>query len=177
MKIPIPSLLLLSLASSLIANPLSVGDPAPHLEALDHRGGTVSFAEAYAQPWVLVFFYPRADTPGCTAQACSLRDAYEDLTTHGVKVIGVSLDSIEEQAAFASKHELPFTLIADTDGEVVRAFGVPTMQRGARQFSSRQAFLIRDGKVAWRDLSASTHRQAQDVLEQLAAAGTPEPRD
>jgi len=91
---------------------------------------------------VLVYFYPKADTPGCTAQACSLRDAYTDLLQEGVTVIGVSHDSPAAQKNSRKSTISRFSLIADTDGAVAKAFQVPTVVG----FTKRQAFLIRDGK-------------------------------
>ena len=74
--------------------------------------------------WVVVYFYPKDDTPGCTAESCSFRDSFEDFTDAGAEVIGISSDSVESHKAFAAKHNLPFTLLADTDGSVRKAFGV-----------------------------------------------------
>lgn len=145
--------------------PLEVGDPAPPAEALNQDGEKVSLEEEYKTGDVLVYFYPRADTPGCTAQACSLRDDFESLAERDVLVIGVSTDDVAAQKAFRDKYELPFTLLADTEMKVIEAFGVPTRGNSA----TRQAFLIREGKIVWRDLSASTAEQAADVLEALAA--------
>ncbi len=136
---------------------------APEVEAVDQDGNRVSLGELYQERTLLVFFYPRANTSGCTAQACSLRDAYEALTDKGVRVVGVSSDSPERQKAFKEEHSLPFTLLADPEGTVSRAFGVP--RRAG--FTARQAFLVRDGKIVWRDLSASTSEQADDVLKAL----------
>jgi peroxiredoxin Q/BCP len=121
----------------------------------------VKLAESAAKGYVLVYFYPKADTPGCTKQACSLRDAYETITGKGVKVFGVSLDSVEAQKAFADKYKLPFTLLADKQGKVADAFGVPHLAG----FAKRQAFLFLDGKLVWRDLAAATDQQAADVLK------------
>ena len=126
-------------------------------------------AELYAKGLTLVYFYPKASTPGCTAQACSLRDAYEDLTKAGVKVVGVSTDTVESQKKFADKQKLPFTLLADPKGDVVKAFGVKTIPLIG--FASRQAFLIKDGMVVWRDEKASTAEQAADVLKVLGELG------
>lgn len=139
---------------------LEVGAAAPELTAIDQDGKPVSFAEVYTQGYTVVYFYPRADTPGCTKQACSLRDAYTRLTDRGVKVIGVSTDSPEAQKRFQEKYKLPFTLIADTDKKVLAAFGVPDKLG----FAQREAFLVKDGKIVWRDTSASTAEQAADVL-------------
>ena len=113
----------------------------------------------------LVYFYPKADTPGCTAEACSLRDAFADLTKKGVTVVGVSADKPAEQKAFQVKYNIPFTLLADSDKKVIAAFGVPTTMG----FASRQSFLIQEGRVAWRDLHASTKEQAADILKVVSA--------
>lgn len=144
--------------------PLQVGDPAPNVTSIDQNGKAIDLGEVFAKGTTLVYFYPKADTPGCTAQSCSLRDAYENLTDEGVMVIGVSNDSVESQKAFAEKHKLPFTLLSDKGGDVMKAFHVPTRFG----FASRQAFLIRDGKVVWLDTSASTKKQAQDALAALS---------
>jgi len=147
-----------SLAS---ANPVNVGAAAPIASALDHTGTTVNLSEIYAaQHYTLVYFYPRADTPGCTAQGCSLRDAYATLTEKGVAVVGVSTDSVQAQAAFRDKYSLPFTLLADTEKVVLKAFGVGS----TFGFSSRQAFLIKDGKIIYADHKGSTKSQADDVI-------------
>ncbi|MCC6415102.1 MAG: peroxiredoxin [Opitutaceae bacterium] len=148
-------------------NPLKVGDPAPSVTALDDRGETVNLAEVYAQNgYTLVYFYPKAGTPGCTAQGCALRDAYEELTDRGVAVVGVSTDTVEEQRAFKAAQNFPFTLLADTDKKVLQAFGVPTYP--GTSAAKRQAFLIKGGKVVWVDYSASTGEQAADVLKFIA---------
>ncbi len=143
---------------------LRVGSPAPEVSANDQQGDKVALAEAYKQGPVLVYFYPKADTPGCTKQACSLRDAYADLQENGITIYGVSGDSVEAQKAFQDKYELPFTLLSDPEGQVMDAFGVD--RRG--KFASRQAFLIKDGKIAWIDRKASTAKQAEDVLAVVA---------
>lgn len=149
------------------AEELEVGAAAPDLVALDQDGRSIRFADVYAQGYTLVYFYPKADTPGCTKQACSLRDAYAQLIEKGVRVLGVSTDDPAGQKKFQEKYQLPFTLIADTDKKVLAAFGVPHKLG----FASRQAFLIKDGKIVWRDLSASTAQQAADVLEAVHQLG------
>lgn len=152
-----------ALTSCAQGNPLEIGAEAPAITCKNQNGEQVDLSKAYKEGMVLIYFYPKADTPGCTAQACSLRDAYEVLGQRGVTVFGVSMDSPEDQKAFADKYNLPFTLLADSEGKLVEAFGVP--RRG--RFASRQAFLIEDGKVTWRDTSASTREQAADVLAVL----------
>jgi peroxiredoxin Q/BCP len=153
------------LAASAFANPVKVGDPAPVASALSDTGERVDLADVYAKnKYTLVYFYPKADTPGCTAQGCSLRDAYEKLTDLGVAVVGVSTDPVKAQADFKAKHGLPFTLLADTDAAVLKAFGVGRLFG----FSSRQAYLIHEGKVVYADHKGSTRQQADDVINFLA---------
>lgn len=156
------------------AAPLAVGDPAPLLTATTETGASLALGDVYKNGYTLVYFYPKADTPGCTAQGCSLRDAFAVLTQNGVTVIGVSTDSVEAQRAFKEKSRLPFTLIADTDKRLMAAFGQDGMPLVG--FASRQAFLIDNkGVIVWRDLKASTAKQAQDVLAALAALRPPAP--
>jgi peroxiredoxin Q/BCP len=114
----------------------------------------------------LVYFFPKADTPGCTAQGCSLRDAYEQLTQKGVAVVGVSHDDVAAQSAFKEKFHFPFTLIADPDDVVIHAFGVPTYP--VVGMAKRQAYLIKNGTIIWADYHAKTSEQAADVLNVLA---------
>ena len=136
---------------------------APVVEAQDQDGKAVKLEDYYKKGLTLVYFYPKADTPGCTKQACSLRDSYEELTKAGVHVIGVSMDKTESQKKFQEKYKLPFTLLADPDGKIVKAFGVGSFLG----LASRQAFLIKDSQVIWHDKKASTSEQAADVLRVL----------
>ena len=145
------------------AAPIETGAALPAATAKDQDGKDVKLAEAGAEGWTLVYFYPKADTPGCTKQACSLRDAYATLTEKKVKVFGVSMDDVAAQKAFQEKYKLPFPLLADKEGKVADAFGVPH----SMGFAKRQAFLFKDGKLVWRDLEASTDQQAADVLKEL----------
>ena len=145
---------------------VEVGAPAPTPRALDENGQTVRFCEVYQRGVTLVYFYPKADTPGCTAQACSLRDSFAGLKARGVQVLGVSADKPEAQRKFREKNQLPFTLIADADGAVAKAFGVPSFLG----FTKRQSFLVKDSRVVWRDLSVSpkTHlAKVNDALDAL----------
>lgn len=143
------------------AEPLAEGADAPKVKTVDQKGNPVDLGEELSKGISLVYFYPKADTPGCTKQACNLRDAFEEVTKAGIKVFGVSADTAEDQMAFTEKYQLPFTLLADKKGEVIAAFGVPANDRG---FASRQSFLIKDGKVIWRDLKATPTTQAQDAI-------------
>jgi peroxiredoxin Q/BCP len=137
---------------------------APVVTALNQDKESVNFADLYQKGPVVVFFYPKANTPGCTKQACSLRDAFADLSKEGVQVLGVSTDSPEAQKKFIMDHQLPYSLIADEDKKVCEAFKVPTLAG----FAQRQCFLIKGGKVVWHDAKASTAQQAEDIRRELA---------
>ncbi len=145
--------------------PLKVGDEAPRVKGFDQDGEPVDLGEAYDQGPVLLFFFPKAGSPGCTNQVCSLCNAYEKLHRHGVRIFGVSADNREQQQRFRDRNRVPFKLLPDPDGEIIRAFHVPRIA----QFAMRQTFLVKDGKIAWRDLAASTSKQAEDVLDILEA--------
>jgi thioredoxin-dependent peroxiredoxin len=149
--------------SSAAAEPLEMGAAVPTVVQKNQNGETVNLAEVGKDGFLLIYFYPKADTPGCTKQACSLRDSYATLTEKGVKIFGVSTDNVEAQKAFRDKFKLPFDLLADEEATVVTTFGVPKTMG----FSKRQAFLFKDGKLVWRDLAASTDKQAEDVLKVL----------
>ncbi len=166
----IVSAMLSFLGCSREAGAISVGDEAPRLTARDQNGGEINLAEAYAKGPTLVYFYPKAGTPGCTAQACSLRDAFPDFAADGVQVVGVSADSVEAQKKFAEEYKLPFTLLADTDLAVAKAFGVPTVP--VLGVPKRQSFLVVDGKIAWIVESAKTGDHAAEVREALAKLGS-----
>ncbi len=151
------------LAPSLIAKPLELGSKVPTVTALDDQGQAIELQQRLAYGFALVYFYPKSFTGGCTAQACSLRDAWSELAELGVIVYGVSSDPVTMQAAFKEKHNLPFDLLADTENAVGKAFGAPAF--------SRQAYLFKDGILVWRDLRASTRNQAEDVLKAISALG------
>jgi peroxiredoxin Q/BCP len=156
------------------ADPLKVGDKAPEVTGISDTGAPLNLGDVYSkQPYTLVYFYPRAGTSGCTKQGCSLRDSYGDLTQKGVAVVGVSTDTVEAQAKFKAAQNFPFPLIADTDLTVINAFGVPTHSIPTLgKIASRQAYLIKDGKIVWADYKAATTQQAADVLKVLAAQGS-----
>ncbi len=142
------------------AAPLGAGAAAPGISAMDQDGKTVNFEEVYAKGPTLVYFYPKADTPGCTKQACSLRDDWAELKAKGIQILGVSGDKPGSQKAFQDKFKLPFTLIADSESKVADAFGVPHLAG----MDKRQSFLIQNNKVVWTMPSASTTTHAKDVL-------------
>lgn len=102
---------------------LTIGETAPDFTSTDQNGEIIRLSD-YRGRRVALYFYPKDDTPGCTAQACSLRDSYSDLQAAGYEVLGVSTDSEASHQKFAKKHDLPFRLVADTDKQIVEAYGV-----------------------------------------------------
>ena len=148
------------------ATPLAVGAPAPDVTAPDQDGKPVHFTDVYSKGITLVYFYPKAGTSGCTAEACSLRDSYDKLKAQGLQIIGVSRDTVDAQKTFQDNNKLPFTLVADPDGKVADAFGVPKIM-GVLPLDSRQSFIVKDGKVAWSSLKAQTTGSAAEVQKAL----------
>lgn len=112
---------------------LQNGDKAPNFSALDNKGNTVSLVDFQGKKLVL-FFYPKANTPGCTMEACDLRDNYQSFLAKGYAVLGASADSAKKQQNWIDKHELPFPLLADEDKSVIQAFGV----WGPKKFMGRE---------------------------------------
>lgn len=112
---------------------LQVGDTAPAIDAVDQHGNPVHLKD-YAGKKVVLYFYPKDNTPGCTAEACNLRDNYDDLLQQGFVVLGVSTDSVQSHEKFIAKYDLPFSLVADPDKKVVQAYGV----WGKKKFMGRE---------------------------------------
>lgn len=104
---------------------IQTGAPAPDFELTAHTGQTVRLSAYRGQQAVVLYFYPKDDTPGCTREACAFRDAYEDFTDAGAAVIGVSSDGEDSHRAFAQRHGLPFLLVTDEGGRLRKAYGVP----------------------------------------------------
>ena len=129
---------------------LQIGDPAPDFSAPDQHGETVKLSDFQGKK-VVLYFYPKDDTPGCTAQACNLRDNYSDLQQQGYEVLGVSADSVASHGKFAGKFDLPFTLIADEDKSINEAYGVwkeKSMYGRTYMGTARTTFVIdEDGKI------------------------------
>ena len=144
---------------------LEAGAPAPMPVAVNQDGKPFAFADVYAKGITLVYFYPKADTPGCTAQACSLRDSSESLKAENLQIVGVSRDTPVSQKKFQQKYNLPFPLVADADGKVAEAFGVGGVM--GLPVSKRQSFLIKDGRVVWMSPSAKTGEHAVEVQAAL----------
>lgn len=114
-------------------NTLKAGDAVPHFKVNDQDGNSVDSNDFKGKKWV-VFFYPAASTPGCTAEACDLRDHYKELQQQGFHLVGVSADTERKQKNFSTKYNFPFPLLADTEKEVINAFGV----WGPKKFMGRE---------------------------------------
>lgn len=104
-------------------NTLKVGDKAPNFSSIDQNGETINLSDYNGRKLVL-FFYPKASTPGCTVEACNLRDNYQTFISKGYDILGVSADSQKRQQNFRNKHDFPYPLLADENKEVINAFGV-----------------------------------------------------
>lgn len=148
------------------ADKLAVGASVPPITCKDQDGQAVDLAKVGSKGYLLVYFYPKASTPGCTKQGCSLRDSWADLQKAGVQVLGVSTDGEASQKKFKDEQKFPFPLLADQEKKVVGAFGV----KNAIGMASRSAFLFKDGKCVWVDPKGSTSDQAEQVLAYLKTA-------
>jgi peroxiredoxin Q/BCP len=110
-----------------MARGIQVGDKAPDFTLPSQSGDEVRLFDRLGERVVVLYFYPKDNTSGCTAEACAFRDSYETFTDAGAEVIGVSSDSADKHAAFAGQHNLPFTLLADKGGRVRKSYGVPSV--------------------------------------------------
>lgn len=147
-------------AGTVKGDSLKAGDAAPEFAVKAHDGRDVKLS-AYRGRSVVLYFYPKDETPGCTKQACGFRDAWADLEKKGVVLIGISGDSDESHRKFAEHHKLPFLLVSDADGKLAESYGVP-FRMG---YASRQTIVVApDGRIkkVYRDVDVATH--AKDVL-------------
>jgi peroxiredoxin Q/BCP len=146
---------------------VEVGDVAPDFTLPSHSGEQVSLRDVLQRGPVVLYFYPKDETPGCTAEACSFRDSYEAFRDAGAEVIGVSSDSIDAHERFASRHGLPFILLADAGGAVRKRYGV---RATLALIPGRVTFVIdREGVV--RHVFSSQTNMQRHVDEALAALG------
>ncbi len=137
------------------AGELAVGKPPPDFTATAHDGTAIKLSALKGKP-VVLYFYPRDETPGCTKEACAFRDAWRDLEKKGVVLVGLSTDSLDSHRAFAAHHKLPFHLVSDEGGAIANSFGVPNRLG----FLGRQTFVVgADGnvKAIHRDVDVTTH--------------------
>ena len=143
---------------------LSVGTTAPAFTVKDTKGNTVSLSD-YQGKTVVLYFYPKDDTPGCTKQACSFLDAYADYQGKDIAIFGVSLDDEASHQAFTEKYGLPFPLLADTDGAMMKAYDVD-----GGGYAKRVTYVIDgSGKIVTVDAAVNTSTHAQDILAGLAS--------
>jgi len=159
------------------AEKFRVGDPAPDFELVD-QNGLMHSIEDYRGRWVLLYFYPKDGTPGCTTEACEFRDNIFAFRNLNCQILGVSLDDAESHKEFAEEYGLPFPLLADTEGTTAAAYSVRTRMFGFR-VAKRQTFLIDpEGNIArhYTDVDPDTHSQEVIAdLEALHAARSPAP--
>lgn len=106
--------------------PAKVGEPAPDFTLPDQNGTLIRLADRLGKGALVIYFYPKDDSPGCTAEACSFRDSHQIFTDAGAEVIGISSDSVESHQGFAGRHRLPYTLLSDEGGKTRKRYGVPT---------------------------------------------------
>lgn len=139
--------------------PLTVGTDAPAFTVKDTNGNTVSLSD-FAGKTVVLYFYPKDDTPGCTKQACSFRDANDEYQSKDIVVLGVSRDNESSHQQFTQKYNLNFPLLADTDGTMIKAYDVD-----GGGYAKRVTYVIDgNGKITHVDASVNTGSHADDVL-------------
>ena len=150
---------------------LKEGDNAPNFSGTTEKGTNVSLAD-YSGKKLILFFYPKDDTPGCTAEVCSLRDGYSDLKSKGYELLGVSPDGEAKHQKFIDKHGLPFPLLADTEKETLNAYGVWGLKKFmGREFDGvhRTTFIIDEqGQIAKIINKVKTKDHAAQVLDVMA---------
>lgn len=151
---------------------LTAGQAAPDFTATDQDGNTISLNQFKGKK-VVLYFYPKDNTPGCTTEACDFRDNYQGLMAKGIVVLGVSVDSEQSHQKFASKYDLPFTLIADPDKKIVEAYGVwgeKNMYGKKYMGTTRKTFLIDENGVITHIIAkVDTKNATAQVLELLSA--------
>ncbi|MCL4328310.1 MAG: thioredoxin-dependent thiol peroxidase [Candidatus Thermoplasmatota archaeon] len=146
-----------------MAELLKVGDKAPDFEAKDQNGNTVKLSEYRGKP-VVVYFYPKDDTPGCTTEACNFRDNISSYKDHGVQVLGVSVDSENSHKKFQDKYSLNFTLVSDKSKDIVEKYGV----KGEFGSAKRVTYLVKpDGTIGYVYGKVTPKDHAVDVMEKL----------
>lgn len=163
--------LMLSLALPLALASVTIGDPAPAFRLQDQTGAWRSLAD-YRGQWVVLYFYPKDNTPGCTTQACELRDDIFAFRRANAVVLGVSVDQIDSKEAFAKEHSLPFPVLSDATTETTKAYGSLTSYPQFKLFniSRRDTFIIDpQGRIAKRFDNVDPEGHSKMVLAELAA--------
>lgn len=153
---------------SAASNTPKLGTKAPDFNLPNANGGMLSLTKLQGS-WVVLYFYPKDDTPGCTKEACSFRDDMHKLEKLNAKVIGVSVDDGKSHADFAKKYSLPFPLLTDADGSVAKKYGALT-NLGVTKLAKRYTFLIDpDGVLRKTYLSVDTSKHSQQIIDDLVA--------
>jgi peroxiredoxin Q/BCP len=148
------------------ARAAEVGEPAPGFELQDQYGEAHSLSD-FAGKWLVVFFYPKADTPGCTTEACNFRDNIYAIRGAGAEVVGISVDSVADQKKFSDKYRLPFAILSDSDGETCSDYGV-LRSMGSMEIANRESFLIDpDGVIVKHYERVNPETHTQDVIADL----------
>lgn len=173
-RTPVMLLSLLALCLPAVASEqFTAGQPAPEFELYDQNGQLHSL-EDYRDQWVVLYFYPKDDTPGCTTEACEFRDNIFAFKNINAQILGVSLDDVESHQKFAEKHDLPFPLLADSNGKAADAYGVKTRMFGMT-VAKRQTFLIGpDGTIAKHYEKVDPSAHSAQVLADLKDLGAGE---
>mgnify|MGYP001193650274 CR=1 FL=1 len=152
-------------------NILKVGEKVPDFKSVDQYNNTIKLSDFEGKKLIL-FFYPRANNPGCTAQACNLRDSYAELIKKGYNLLGVSADSIRHQKSFSDKFNFPFSLLSDSDHTIINIFGVwgPKKFRGKEyEGINRITFIINEKREIERVIDkVKTKDHASQILENLS---------
>ena len=173
-SLPLLFLAALSIGKNVCATEaLTIGAPAPEFELSDQTGQLHSL-EDYRDQWVVLYFYPKDETPGCTTEACEFRDNIFEFRKINVQILGVSFDDVESHRKFAGNHDLPFPLLADTEGNAAEAYGVKTKMLGMT-VAKRQTFLIDPaGNLAKHYDKVKPEIHSAEVLADLKALGASE---
>lgn len=156
-------------ATPALAAELKVGDSAPQFSLTDHNGQSFSLESRKGKGWTILYFYPKAGTPGCTKQACAFRDAADNLRKLGAEIYGISTDTVDKQASFHKEHNLTFPLLADPDAKVTDAYGlkIPVIK-----MAKRWTFIVDpDLKIRNIDTKVDPLLDAKNVGETLKKLG------
>ena len=165
------AILVLAVTASVKAEPLKVGQTAPTFQLPAHDGSQINLATRHGKGWTVLYFYPKAGTPGCTTQACAFRDAIKLIREQNAEVYGVSTDEVKDLLAFHQQHKLTFTLLSDADGKVSEAYGV---KMPLLNMAKRWTFIV-DPNLTIRRIDddvdpALDAKHVAEALKQLQAA-------
>ncbi|MFO7701916.1 MAG: peroxiredoxin [Psychroflexus maritimus] len=145
---------------------LSIGDIVPNFKSKNQDGEEFNSAEIIGKKPVVIFFYPKDFTPGCTKEACNFRDAYQDFQDYGAEVIGISGDSEKSHQRFAKKHQLPYTLLSDSSGKIRKKFGVKKSLLGL--VPGRETFVLdKNGMLQMRFNNLDANRHMKKALQKI----------